>query len=177
MREPFAFPAARARASGLILAPLLMLLALAPAAAISIVISTGSGGWTVNVPPANLPTVAGSDISVTTYTSGTNQTILRVNSPFTSGFTGWRVDVSRIVTTWNAGLHLFIRRTNNGTPGGRLVGPLNVYQEVTATPTEFFRCNSRTQITNIRCQLQLQGVSAVVGRSNSASIVYTVTEF
>ena len=161
----------------------LLLMLIAPAAAFSlqIVISTGAGGWTTTIPAAPSPVPsAGRDFTTTTYTSATNKTVLRVNSPFTAGLTGWIVYVSRTYTaTWGPNLHLWIRRTSNGAPAGHLVGPLNVYQEITNVNTEFFRCNTQTQITTIRCQLQITGVSAPVltTPSDLTSVTYTVTEF
>jgi hypothetical protein len=157
-----------------------MLFALEPAFPIALVISTGGAGWTVTIPASPSPvTAAGLDFTTTMYTSAANQTVLRVNAPFTTGLTGWIMYVRRTYTsTWGANLQLWIRRTNAGT-GGTLVGPLNVYQQVTDVDAEFFRCNTQTAIRNIRCQLQIRSVSApnLVTPSDATSVIYTVTEF
>jgi hypothetical protein len=181
MRELFSSFPHPARAGSLFLGLLFMLVASAPAVPLALVISTGAGGWTVTIPAAPSPVpAAGRDFTTTTYTSAANQTVLRVNAPFTGGMTGWRVTVSRTYTaTWGANLQLWIQRTNNGTPAGNLVGPLNVYQQITNVPTELFRCNTQTAVRTIRCQLQIRGVSApnLVTPSDVTSVTYTVTEF
>jgi hypothetical protein len=175
------FIALHTRSAGALIVMLLLVLAARPASALQILISTGAAGWTVTIPAVPSPVAAaGRDFTTTTYTSATNQTVLRVNSPFTAGLTGWIVYVRRTYTpTWSANLHLWIRRTSAGAPAGRLVGPLNVYQEITNVDTEFFRCNTQTQVTTIRCQLQITGVSAPVlaTPSDLTSVTYTVTEF
>jgi hypothetical protein len=145
------------------------------------VISTGAAGWTVTIPAVPSPVAAaGLNFTTTTYTSAANQTTIRVNAPFTGGLTGWIVYVSRTYTaTWGPNLQLWIQRTNGGTPAGNLVGPLNVYQQVTNVATEFFRCNTQTAVRTIRCQLQIRNVSApnLVTPSDLTTITYTVTEF
>jgi hypothetical protein len=181
MRTMTAFLVKPKRAAVWLVALPLLLLAAQSSRALQIVISTGAAGWTVTIPAAPSPVpAAGRDFTTTTYPSATNQTVLRVNSPFTGGLTGWIVYVRRTYTaTWGPNLHLWIRRTSNGVPAGRLVGPLNVYQEITNVNTELFRCNTQTQVTTIRCQLQITGVSApVLATPNDlTSVTYTVTEF
>jgi hypothetical protein len=181
MRTIIGFFGVEARAAGALVALLLLVLSTPPASPIAIVISTGAAGWTVTIPAAPSPVpAAGRDFTTTTYTSATNKTVLRVNSPFTGGMTGWIVYVRRTYTaTWGANLHLWIRRTSNGTPAGHLVGPLNVYQEIKNVDAEFFRCTTQTQVTTIRCQLQITGVSApVLATPNDlTSVTYTVTEY
>ncbi len=169
-----------ARAAGLLIAALLLVLATAPALPIVLAIKTG-GDWTLNVPPADLPTVPGRDMSVTTYTSPNPQTTLEVNKNpggWMAGGTGWRVTVHRgAPESWHSNLHLYIQRTSAGNPGGNLIGNLNVYQEVTGTDTLFFSCASQTAVGSIDCQFQITGVSVVVGMTNSTTVIYTVTEY
>jgi hypothetical protein len=176
-----AFLRTRKRSACSLLALILCVVAAPPSRALQIVISTGAAGWTVTIPPAPSPVpAAGKDFTTTTYASATNKTVLRVNSPFTAGLTGWIVYVRRTYTaTWGPNLHLWIRRTSNGTPAGHLTGPLNVYQEITNVDTELFRCTTQTQVTTIRCQLQITGVSAPVlaTPSDLTSVTYTVTEY
>ena len=160
---------------------ILALLPLAQSMPIAIVISTGSGGWTVSA--TGKPTVAGNNFSTTTYTSATNQTVLRVNrnpGGWMTGGKGWIVYVHKNDTaTWNGNLQLWIRRTNNPAPGLSGGPGLNVYTQLTSTDQEFFRCTSQTQVTNIRCQLEIRGASAnvLVQPSDVTSVVYTVTEY
>jgi len=174
-----AFLATPVRAAGVALA--LLLAAPGSSFPLQIVISTGAGGWTITIPAAPSPVpAAGRNFTTTTYTSAANQTVLRVNAPFTGGLKGWIVYVHRTYTaTWGPNLHLSIQRTNAGTPTGNLVGPLNVYQQITNVDTELFRCNTQTAVRNIRCQLQITGVSAplLTTPNDLTSVTYTVTEF
>ncbi len=163
-------------AAGCILAALFLTLAAVPAVPINLNLTTGD--WTVTVPPADLPTVPGTDISVSTFTSAANQVVFDIRrnpGGWMTGGTGWIVTVHRgAPETWHANLHLFIRRTS---ADANLVGPLNVYQEVTGTDQEMYRCNTQTAVQNIAHQLEIRGVSAVIGQVNSTTVYYTVTEF
>ncbi len=160
----------------------LLFVPILPAAPIQILITTGGTGWTVST--TGDPTIAGMDFSTATYTSGTGQTVLRINElpgGWMGGGTGWIVYVRKTDTSWNSNLGLWIRRTNGGQPAGNLSGGpgLNVYMQVTNTDQELFRCVTQTEVRNIRCQLEIRGVSAryLITPSNVTSVIYTVTEY
>ena len=92
--------------------------------------------------------------------------------------TPWRVDVSKADTTWNANLHLYIQRTADGTGDGHPLAAIaggTTYQEITNTITSFF--TGRRIRTDVKAQLQLQGLSVIVGPANfSTTVTFTLTE-
>jgi len=160
----------------------LLLIATSPVSSIQIQVTGGGSGWVSSVPPANLPSGAGRDLTVTTYSSSASQTVLRIREN-PGGWMwrgrGWVVTVSKVSTGWYPGLHLFIQRTSHGWPEDRLTGPYFAYIEVPEKPAtvEFFRCPSQTEISAINCQLQIRGVSVAAGKTNQTTVFYTVTEF
>lgn len=147
-----------------------------PVASIQLLISSG-GDWTVAVPAVPSPVAAaGNDLSVSVYTSPSNQTILSIAAPFT--MTGWIVYVRRDDTSWNPDVEVWIQRTSTGTPGGSLSGG-SIYQMITDIDTELFRCGSQTAVSDIQCQLEIRGVSVsnVLTPINLTDILYTVVEY
>jgi hypothetical protein len=154
------------RKSALGAAVLLIAVIVLEAASLSV-----SGSWSVSIGQSNLAGSAGSDLTPT-YTSATNQATMSV-----SGAAGhnWRIDVYRQDTTWNAGLHLRLMRTNNGTSGtGTYSGGTTFLEVMTTTQTWMTGSGNRSGFT---LQFQLTGVScAVPAASYSASIVYTIVQ-
>ena len=132
---------------------------------------TVTGSWSLSIGQANLSGGAGSDLT-STYASATNQATLNVSG--TVGHT-WRIDVLRVDTTWYAGLHLWLQRTNNGTSGGGTYsGGLTYLEATTTTQTFMTGAGDRSGFT---LQFQLTGVStAVPATSYSTTIRYTITQ-
>ena len=107
-----------------------------------------------------------------TYASATNQAAMSVSG---AGSHTWRIDVYRQDTTWNGGLHLWLKRTNNGTSGtGTYSGGTTFLEAMTTTQTWMTGSGNRSGFT---LQFQLTGVAcAVPAASYSASIVYTIVQ-
>ncbi len=88
----------------------------------------------------------------------------------------WRVDVSKADTTWNA--NLYIQRTADGTGDAHPLSSITggtIYQEITSTTSAFF--SGQRARTDVKAQLQLQGLSATVGPHNFVTTVtFTLTE-
>jgi hypothetical protein len=131
--------------------------------------------WAVgNFAAAQLTGGAGSDFT-STQTTAANWVNIEIT--LTGVGASYRVDVHRTDTTWNANLHLYIQRTDDGTgdPGGTITGPLNTYQEITTAATQFY--TGRKARTGVKAQLQLQGLSATVGPHNFVTtVIFTITE-
>ena len=154
--------------AGILILPAMLALLMIAEAATSI---TVSGSWSLAIGQANLTGGAGSDLA-TTYASSTNQATLSVSG--TNGHT-WRIDVLRVDTTWNANLHLWVHRTNNGTSGTGTYAGGTTYLEVTTTTQTFMTgTGDRSGFT---LQFQLTGVStAIPAASNTTAIRYTITQ-
>jgi hypothetical protein len=165
------------RRPGLILAVSILAFQALPAAALSLVISSGGEGWTVNVPALPSPVAAaGEDLAQSTYESPADQTVLSVLAPFTPSMSGWILYVRRIDNGLNGGIRLRIRRTNSPSPD--LAGGLG-YVEISGTDTEFFRCASQSAVADMRCQLELSGASAplLAAAGNDADLRFTLVEY
>lgn len=123
---------------------------------------------------ADLTAGAGSDFVTSWETIATFVTM--TISGGTGGWT-WKVAVKRTDTAWNAGLHLYVRRTDDGTGAGgssTIDGGL-AYQEITIGNVAFF--SGLRARNNVTVQLRLDGVSAVLGPGSfSTTVSYTVTE-
>ena len=148
-----------------------------PAAAVFAITIQAGGAWTCNVPAVNMPTVPGTDMTITTYTSPSPQVTLKVTEP--NNF-GWRVDVSKVDSVspgWHSHLHLWIQWscTDN-----KVLGTQNTWVEILDDPTTttLFWCTQKKHNTNpnVACTFQVRGVSVVVGTTNSTTVYYTVTE-
>jgi hypothetical protein len=155
------------KTAGLILLAMLVLIAIAEAT-VSI---TVTGSWSLSIGQANLTGGAGTDLT-STYTSATDQATLGVSG---AGSHSWRIDVLRMDTTWHANLHLWVKRTNNGTSGTGTYSGGTTFLEVTTTTQTFMTGYANRD--GFTLQFQLTGVStAVPAASYSTTIRYTVTQ-
>jgi hypothetical protein len=151
---------------------LIAAIGLIPGLAMAIAI-TVSGNWSLTIGQGNLQGGAGSDLT-STYTSATNQATMGVSGT-TSGVT-WRIDILRIDTTWDAAnLHLWVKRTNNGTSGaGTYSGGTSFLEATLVSQTFMTGSYNRTGFT---LQNQITGVSvSVVPKAYSTSIRYTLVQ-
>ena len=125
--------------------------------------------WSVTIGPIDLIGAGGSDFGETI--SATNEKELDIRNPVS----GWRIDVKKTDTTWDADIHLSIQRTGPGS-GTDVTGGFP-YQEVTDTDTEFFRGSGGAN--NIPLQFKLGGSYASNGVSTGSyttTITYTITD-
>jgi hypothetical protein len=81
------------------------------------------------------------------------------------------VTVSKAEISGKAGLSLWIARTRDGTAGGggKINGPLNVFQQITGTSTYFFE--GKRYRDNVPAQLQVQGLSVTLGAATCTTTV------
>jgi hypothetical protein len=138
-------------------------------AAISI---SAVGTWSETVDETDLAGGPGSNLT-STYESAADQVSLDL-----SGTTGdldiWRVDVKKTDTTWHSDLHLYLRRTSDGTGTGSISGGAS-YLEATDTYAEFF--SGGGDRAAIHVQLKIMGVSvSVPANAYSTTIYYTVVD-
>jgi hypothetical protein len=87
----------------------------------------------------------------------------------------WHVDVRRTDILWHADLHVYIRRTSNGS-GATLSGG-TTYQEITTSDMSFFS-GSGYDCANIAIRYQISGSYAALGipaDTYQTTITYTVT--
>jgi hypothetical protein len=132
---------------------------------------TVTGSWSFSVGQANLTGGAGSDLT-STFTSATNQATLGVSNTLGAS---WRIDVRRIDTLWHANLHLWLKRTNNGTFGSGTYSGGTIFLDLTTSDQMFM--TGRGNRTGFTLQFQLTGVStAVPAASYSTTIRYTVVQ-
>ena len=132
---------------------------------------TVSGDWFETIDRNDLISGAGSDLN-SAYTSVSGQVSIDI-----SGTTGpadaWRVDVRKLNDNWNNDLNQYVRRASDGS-GGSVAGG-DSYQSVTDIDTSFF--SGSGDVTGIKVQLRLTGVSVQIPLSSySAVIYYTVVD-
>jgi len=135
-----------------------------------------SGSWTVAVSP---PGAAGRDVNESIESDALSMMLQIDQNPggWLPNGKGWRVTVSRS-GDWHPNLRLRIKRTTGGTPPGCLVGATDFLEVPDSDhPVEFFECNSQNEISSIGYQLQIQGVSVLVGPLNQTTLRFTVVEF
>jgi len=140
-----------------------------PAAPLSL---TESGSWNAgSFGIAQLTGAAGTNFTAT-QTSSANAVLMTIAN---TTLTGWNITVRKVDTTWNAGLHAFVRRTGAGTGTGTVAGGLT-YQEITGTDLAFL--SGTNNKASIPLQFQLTGLSVTVGAGLfSTTVFYTLTEF
>jgi hypothetical protein len=132
---------------------------------------TVTGSWTVSIGQANLSGVAGSDLTAT-YASATNAATLGVSSAL---YQNWRIDVYQQNTTWYAAMHIWVKRTNNGTFGTGTYSGGTTFIDLNATSQTFMTGNGNR--SGFTLQFQLTGVScAVPAQSYATTVVYTIVQ-
>jgi hypothetical protein len=155
----------------LLLLTLLALPALRLSAAQPLEIVVTNNWTTPSFGITNLAGGAGTNFSSTPWESAANAVELEIkfsNPP-------WTVSVRKVDTSWNAVLHLSVRRTGAGVGGGTLSGG-TTYQEITATDTAFFSGTGGDK-KNIPLQFQISGVTVTLGAATfSTTVYYTVTD-
>jgi len=129
---------------------------------------TSTGDWSLTIDENDLINGAGSDLN-STYESTTYQVSLTILG--TSG--SWRVDVRKVNTNWHSDLHLWVRRTGDGS--GDSVWDGTVYQDLTGTDQPFF--TGSDDVSAITVQLKLSGMSVQVPPDTyTATLYYTVVD-
>jgi len=126
---------------------------------------TSIGNWFLTIDENDLINGAGSDLN-STYESTTYQVSLTISS--TSG--SWRVDVRKVNTNWHSDLHLWVRRTGDGSGGSVSNG--SVYQELTGTDQPFF--TGSDDVSGITAQLKLSGMSVQVPPDTYTATIYYI---
>jgi len=150
---------------------LVILVGISVSTAYSLSITIGNGGnWSITQTSFTMPTIAGDNLTPTTLTSATNQANLDVKTKKNDPM--WTVSVQRTTTSWYSGVHVWAQRTSTHT---NVAGGTS-YIEVTSTAQTFFYSTAiETSALNTYIQLQLTGLSAFMGCSNSTTITYTLT--
>ena len=147
---------------------LVLLVPMAGYGAVGISITAG-GAWTLNLNVTNLSGGGGSDFTMPQQ-SPTNQVTLRITG---AAGLAWHVVVDKTDTTWDSSLHLWVKRTANGTGTGTITGG-TTYLEVTGAAQTFFSGTLNRQLITI--QLQFTGASVTLGANSFVTTVrYTVS--
>ncbi len=126
--------------------------------------------WSVTIGQIDLTGAGGSDFGETE--SAANEKEMDIRNPVGN----WRIDVKKTDSTWNANIHLYIKRTGNGTGAGPFSGGL-VYQELTDIDAELFSGTGASN--NVPLQFKLGGSYASNGVSTgvyTTTITYTITD-
>jgi len=154
--------------NSVILVLLIGLIFLCSRAAASISI-TVTGSWSETIDASDLVAGAGSDL-ISTCQSAADA--VSIDTTETSG--NWGLDVKKVDTNWHSNLHLYVKRTSDGTGPGS-ISDGDSYQEITDTDLSFFSGNGDR--SNVNVQLQLTGVSVQVPPDTyTTTIYYTVTD-
>jgi hypothetical protein len=123
---------------------------------------TATGSWPETIDASDL--AAGSDL-ISIYESASNALVIDISE--TAG--NWAVDVKKLDTTWHNNLHLYIKRTSDGSGPGTISGGAT-YQELTDTDLGFF--SGSNDRSNINIQLKLTGVTITVPPNVYNTMVY-----
>lgn len=130
---------------------------------------TVTGDWPETIDSADLQAGAGSDL-ISTYESAADA----VNIDISATVGDWGLDVKKIDTNWHSDLHLYVKRTSDGSGSGSISGG-DAYQEVTDTDQGFFSGNDDRSSINV--QLRLTGVSIQVPPDTyTTAVYYTVSD-
>ena len=132
-----------------------------------------TGKWTLTLRATDLIGGAGTDY-LSEQESAVDQISITISKTATPT-TPWRMDIKRVDINWNPNLHLYGRRTADGTGTGTINGG-TVYQEITLTDQEFF--TGTGERSKIEVQLKLSGISVfnLVEDTFDTTLYYTVTE-
>jgi len=128
---------------------------------------SATGNWNETI--GSSPPLAGDDLP-NTCESASN--VISINITATSGT--WALTVKKIDSKWHGNLHLWIKRTSDGSGTGSISNGSS-YQEVTGIDQAFFNGNGDRSGVNI--QLKLTGVSIQVPPdSYMTAVYYTVSD-
>ena len=111
------------------------------------------GTWVETVDENDLVGGPGSDLN-STYESAADQITILIEGAEQGS---WRGDVRKADVDWLSGLHLYVRRTSDGSGQGTISGG-TTYQEVTDTYQTFFSGSKNR--SGISVQEMIDGVSA-----------------
>jgi len=152
----------------LLVFPLLLLL---PGLAWPAITLTCTGDWSDIVDQNDLSGATGSDLN-STYQSSSSAGLTTIAGCQNRNDI-WRVDIRRSDTTWSTSLHLYARRTGDGTGNGRSISGGTTYAEIGTTNVELFR--GQGDHANIPLQFQATGVSYALAVSlYQTTIILTV---
>jgi hypothetical protein len=127
-----------------------------------------SGDWTQTITAADLTGGAGTDLN-SQYDSPVG--IATINISNVSGT--WHVSARRDTGTWPAGLHLWVRRTSDGSGTGSISGGA-AFVEISALDTDVFSGTETRD--NVALQFRVTGMSKnVTPDTYVSSVIYTVT--
>jgi hypothetical protein len=133
----------------------------------AIAISVTGGSWSETI--GSPPPPAGSNLP-NTRESTTNAISINITS--TNG--NWGLTVNKTNIKWHDNLHLWVKRTSDGSGLGSISGGSS-YVEATDIGNAFF--NGNGDRSNVNIQLQLTGISIQVPPDTyTATIYYTVTD-
>ena len=138
----------------------------APQTAYAAVAITVTGSWVETIDKNDLISGAGSDLQGT-YTSVSGQVSLDISGTSDSS-DAWRIEVTKIDSSWNSSLHPYVMRTSAGT-GGSVSGGTS-YQEVTAINTSFF--SGSGDVTGINVKLRMTGASIQINPAAYSTVLY-----
>ena len=129
-----------------------------------------TGSWDESVDTTDLQGGAGTDL-ISTYESVSNVCDIDITG---GAKKNWRVDVNKTDTLWHANLHLYVRRTSDGTGGGTITGG-TAYQEITDINQTLF--SGYDNLRDITIQYQLTGVSVqILPNVYTTTVNYTITK-
>lgn len=132
---------------------------------------SASGGLMRIVNSSHLVAGAGSNLA-TTFDDAAATNLAIVNTSGSSDH--WRIDVSRIDSTWNNILKLYVKRISDGSGSGAVTGGLS-YVEITGNEIEFF--SGAGDRSGLSISYELTGMSvAVPPNMYSTTITYTVVD-
>ena len=130
------------------------------------------GSWSDTIDASDLQAGAGSNL-IDTYESVAGATVLTISN--TTGNTdNWRVDVRRTDTAWHSNLHLYVKRTSDGSGSGSISGGLS-YIEITTIDSQIF--SGAGDRSGINLEYKLTGMSvSVPPNAYSTTVTYTVVD-
>ena len=128
------------------------------------------GSWSKTITTSNLTAGAGSNLT-STYESTTTQANIDIS--LTLGLLDrWRVDVHKVDGTWHSDVHLYIRRSSDGSTDlglGTISGGTS-YIEVTGISQTFFSGSGNRYDAEV--QLKLTGISLSIPPGTYSATVY-----
>lgn len=131
-----------------------------------------TGKWTLKLDWHDITGGAGS-IYDSVHESSAGEVRIAI-SKTVSASSPWRLDIKRIDSAWNPNLHLYIRRTSDGTGDGTIQNGLT-YTEITELDQYFFEGTGDRDKIDI--QFKVEGLALDIPPDDYITeIYYTVTE-